>query len=201
MSILSSVRLAEKPEATRTRLAIPKIETVPSVREKRAQWDAARGRLNECDARINRAKEQRNPTPASIEDRAADSLQGKPISTSGPREDLSALYEERQVLALAVNMAKQALDEAIGAASVEITARLFPEFQTRAEKVAACAIALVEAAESVEDLGNQMRAAGCQVTPPIAGYPTLAIDLGRPEDWNSRLGVFLRALRSKGLKV
>ncbi|MGC2493284.1 hypothetical protein [Candidatus Binatus sp.] len=200
MGVLS-LRSSEKPEAALARLAIPKIETVPSDREKRAQWNAARERLNECDARIKRTKEQRNPTQASMEDRATDSLQGKPISTSGPREDLSALYEERQILALAVNMAKQALDQVDGEASVELCARLFPEFETRVEKMAACAIALVEAAESVAQVRDQIRAAGYSMTSPIAAVPTLAIDLGRPEDWNSRLGVFLRALRSKGLKV
>jgi hypothetical protein len=183
-------------------LDIPRIETVPSVREKTAQWNAACARLNECDAQIKRAKDSRNSAPASIEERAAKSLRGEPISTSGPKEeDLSARFEERQVLAAAVNMAKELLDEAKGAASVDLCTKISAEHQVRVKETAACAIAMATAVESEADFFRQIRAAGYQVTEPITHFPALGITLGGPGDWNSPLGVFLRVLRAKGLKV
>jgi hypothetical protein len=197
-----------KAGASKSSLVIPELESFPGVREKRPQWLAANSRAVGLDEKIKRVKEERRKielglgtAPADLEERAKASLRGEEVATSGPKEDLSVLYEERQVLQAAVNMAKKSLDEAVGAASVEVCKQFLAESRARAKKTALCAIALSEAMGAQDELCREIRAKGFALTEPIVSVPALQIRLGRPDDQNSVLFHFLKMLRAKGVEV
>jgi len=180
---------------------VPDRRSFPEVEKGEAIWRAAAQRVNANEEKIKRAREDKDKPPASIEERAQASLRGEaPPSSKNP--DLAALVAEREVLAAAVRIAKDSLDEAIGAASVEVCRRFFPEYQERVKKTAAAAIVLQEAMDAEENLRQEIRAKGFKVTPPIEQFPRLQmIPLGKPSDQYSRLGYFLKELRAKGLEV
>jgi hypothetical protein len=188
---------------------IPELESFPSVNEKKTQWLAANRRLIALEEKIKRIKEERqkielglkSSTPADLEERARASLRGEGVAIAGPKEDLSALYEERQVLQTAVSIAKNSFDEAVGEASVEVCKQFSAECKARAKKIALCAIALSEAIGAKEELCFEIRAQGFRLTEPIVSLPTLFIKLGSPRDQNSPLFAFLKALRAKGIEV
>lgn len=184
-------------------LGIPEPENFPEVREKTQAWRAATERFRACEEKVKRAREDRNKPPASMEERAQASLRGESIpASSESREDLAALFDERQVLGTAANLAKASLDKAVGAASAEVCKRLSASHRERVKTIASCAIALQEAIEAEENLEREIRARGFNVTAPIAEFPRCPVTrLGTPGDQNSPLGYFLKALRARGLEV
>lgn len=191
------LRRTEDPGMELSRLEIPELESFPGVREKKEQSRAASARLAENETRIKRAKDERTKLPAPMAERVAASLRGEAAATTGPKEDLSALYEERQVLIAANSLAKDSLDETIGMASIEVCKQFSAEHRARVKAIATRAVALEEAIAAESGLRQEILAAGFEITPPIAGFPGLA---GATEI-NSRLNYFLRAVRAMGLEV
>ena len=98
-------------------------------------------------------------------------------------------------------IATESLREKVGAASVQVCKQFSAEHQRRVKKIADCAIALAEAFAAESDLRRQIVAAGFELTAPIEGFPWLRNTLGRPDDPNSALGYFLKALRAKGIEI
>lgn len=183
-------------------LGIPEPDSIPGIRAKREQWRGATARLNACEERIKQLQQERDRPQASIEEQAQASLRDEAVSA--PRktgENLADLDRERHVLAAAVRIAKDSLDEAIGAASIEICKKLLPEHRLRVKEIASRAIALQEAIEAEYELYRGIRVKGFEVTSPMAQWPRLPIILGRPDDQSSPLNYFLKGLRAKGLEV
>jgi hypothetical protein len=185
----------------RVQLDIAEANQLPEIRKKQEQKRGAAERFNACDAKIARVKANQATPVAPIGERAAASLRGETISTSGPKEDLNALYEERQVLFAALSMASDELDEAISLESLKVCEKFSPEHQARVKELAIRAIAFHEAEAALGDLSRQIIAKGFKLTGAIEQFPRLCATLGRPSDQNSPLAVFLGALRSRGLEV
>ncbi len=182
-------------------LGIPALDSFIGVREKREAWRAAASRFSECEEKIKRVREERDTPPPSMQERAEASLRGEAPAARVSAEDLASLYDERQVLATAVNLAKESLDKAIDAASSEVCKRLVPKHRELITEIATRAVALQEAIEAEEKLTKEIRSAGFKVTALIAQYPRLAIRLGKPGEPNGPLGYFLKALRDRGVQV
>jgi DNA repair ATPase RecN len=203
MQVSEEVRSAIKANGATAldSLGIPALETFPGVREKREAWRAATSRFSECEEKIKRVREERETPPASIQERAEASLRGEKPAPKISAEDRAALFEDRRVLAAAVNIAKNALDEAIAAASVEVCKRLTPEHRLRVKEIANRAIALQEAIEAEANLRQAIQAKGLKVSSSMTECPRCPVTLGRPEAQGSPLNYFLKALRARGVEV
>ena len=209
MGLLNSVKSVGKSEmADPARLDLPALESFPGIPEAKEQVNITRAQLSENESKDKRIRDtlalrvQGVVSSVSIHDRAEALLRGKPISTDNFREeDLIACRDEHAVIAEACAIATDALREKVGAASVQVCKQFSAEHRSRVKKMADCAVAFAAAFRSVSDLRQQITAAGFELTPPIAGFPWIPDALGRPDDPNSRLGYFLKALRGLGLEV
>lgn len=194
--------------ADHTRLDLPALESFPGIPEAKEQVNITRAQLSENEIKDKHIRDtlalraQGVASSVSIRDRAEALLRGKPVSTDNYRaEDLIACRDEQAVIAEACVIATDSLREKIGAASVQVCKQFSAEYRSRVKKMADCAVAFAKASRSEEDLRKQIGAAGFEITPPISGFPQLRNMLGRPDDSNSPLGYFLKALRSLGIEV
>jgi hypothetical protein len=203
---LKSVGKSEAADSTR--LEIPMLESFPGIPEDKERVNITRAQLSENESKTKRVQEglalraQGVASSVSIRDRAEALLRGKPVSTDNYREeDLIACRDEHAVIAEACVIATDSLREKVGAASVQVCKQFEAEHRRRKKKVAVAAIALAEAFKEEADLRHQIVAAGYDLRAPIDGFPWLRNSLGQPEDENSALGYFLKALRAKGIEI
>src|SRR5258708_28713119 len=135
MGVLNnSSRSSERVAELNGRLDIPELKSLPSYLEKLEPYRRAVSRRAALEIRIKRAKELRDKIfkPAPLGERAAALLHGATIESS-PKEDLSALNEEYQVVAAAVGIGKTEIDEVVSLESLKVCEKFSAEHQARAK--------------------------------------------------------------------
>lgn len=199
--LVTGKKTAGAPPALNGLDAIPPLESFAPVVEAKVRLRAIDARGGENAEKIKRIENVLNKPPVPLGIRGEAALRGEVISPAPSKEELPKLYDERAVILSATMTATAALKETVGVASVEVCRKLAPGHQALVKEIVTRAVALSQALDVEWELRQRIHTAGFQVTPPIANLPLFPVNLGRPTDWNSPLGTYLRALRAKGLEV